>query len=257
MTYKLLFHCFFICACLASNVPAWKTMRSATDFKSFVANSGFSTDKTTLHTYETMYWQVLSKLVQEAKTPPRIFEIGLGCFMPHGPGGSANVWRSIFKFGDIHVFEYQRECGRQWEQENPNVAVLHYGDQSNPADLLAAVSNSLPFDLIVDDGSHMSEHQKISLITLWPSVAPGGAYIVEDVHSSCMNWNVPGTKLSTGGGGDCMRDGQNQKTFFAHVVQDWLPVLVRSSQAAPADLPGLESITFYHEAVVFTKKPAL
>jgi hypothetical protein len=39
-----------------------------------------------------------------------------------------------------------------------------------------------PFDIIVDDGSHVAEHQEISLRTLTPFMAPGGVYFIEDIH---------------------------------------------------------------------------
>ena len=38
--------------------------------------------------------------------------------------------------------------------------------------------------MIIDDGSHLPSHQLLSLETLWPSLAPGGLYIVEDVETS-------------------------------------------------------------------------
>ena len=40
------------------------------------------------------------------------------------------------------------------------------------------------FTVIIDDGSHLPSHQLLSLETLWPSLAPGGLYIVEDVETS-------------------------------------------------------------------------
>ena len=38
--------------------------------------------------------------------------------------------------------------------------------------------------VIIDDGSHLPSHQLLSLETLWPALAPGGLYIVEDVETS-------------------------------------------------------------------------
>ena len=38
------------------------------------------------------------------------------------------------------------------------------------------------FDLIVDDGSHETDHQIISAIALIPSLARGGWYAIEDVR---------------------------------------------------------------------------
>lgn len=40
------------------------------------------------------------------------------------------------------------------------------------------------FDLMIDDGSHMPEHQSISLIEGMRVLVPGGVFILEDVHVS-------------------------------------------------------------------------
>ena len=37
-------------------------------------------------------------------------------------------------------------------------------------------------DVILDDGSHIPEHQILTFNTLFPSVVPGGIYIIEDVN---------------------------------------------------------------------------
>jgi hypothetical protein len=37
-------------------------------------------------------------------------------------------------------------------------------------------------DAIIDDGSHLSQHQRLCLEVLWDNVAEGGVYVIEDVH---------------------------------------------------------------------------
>lgn len=54
------------------------------------------------------------------------------------------------------------------------------GDQSSPADLRKLKDRS--YEIIIDDGSHASSHQQISLRELWPTVASGGYYVIEDLH---------------------------------------------------------------------------
>lgn len=56
------------------------------------------------------------------------------------------------------------------------------GDQGSRADLESFARAHGPFDVIVDDGSHASHHQQIALATLFPHLAPGGLYVVEDLH---------------------------------------------------------------------------
>jgi len=55
------------------------------------------------------------------------------------------------------------------------------GDQGNPEDLLRVVADYPRLDFVIDDGSHASFHQQVSLRTLWPYLAPGGIYIIEDL----------------------------------------------------------------------------
>ena len=54
-------------------------------------------------------------------------------------------------------------------------------DQSNAAQLRAFASEYGPFDIIIDDGSHLADHQTISFFALFDFVRPGGYYLIEDV----------------------------------------------------------------------------
>lgn len=54
------------------------------------------------------------------------------------------------------------------------------GDQSNPDDL--AKCKHKKWTIIIDDGSHASSHQQITLQELWECVEPGGTYVIEDLH---------------------------------------------------------------------------
>lgn len=56
------------------------------------------------------------------------------------------------------------------------------GDQGNREDLRLFASECGPFDLIIDDGSHASHHQQITLGILFPHLRPGGLYVIEDMH---------------------------------------------------------------------------
>jgi predicted O-methyltransferase YrrM len=39
------------------------------------------------------------------------------------------------------------------------------------------------FDLIIDDGSHVLQHQQAAVAQLWPLLRPGGVFVVEDIQS--------------------------------------------------------------------------
>jgi cephalosporin hydroxylase len=60
-------------------------------------------------------------------------------------------------------------------------------DQANADDMAGLFRQIGPCDLVVEDGSHIPEHQAICLRIGWPWVTPGGWYILEDIHTSHPN----------------------------------------------------------------------
>jgi hypothetical protein len=61
---------------------------------------------------------------------------------------------------------------------------VEIGDQSDPQFLRAVSENHGPFDVVIDDGGHTMRQQVISAETLFPLLAEGGTYFVEDCHTS-------------------------------------------------------------------------
>jgi hypothetical protein len=60
---------------------------------------------------------------------------------------------------------------------------IYRGDQGSPADLARVVAAHPRLDIVIDDGSHASWHQQVSLSSLWPALAPDGLYVIEDLDS--------------------------------------------------------------------------
>ena len=48
-----------------------------------------------------------------------------------------------------------------------------------------------PFDVIIDDANHDATQIVTTLERLWPAVAPGGFYIVEDLQVQSPSWPNP------------------------------------------------------------------
>ena len=61
---------------------------------------------------------------------------------------------------------------------------IRIGDQSDEQFLLGVVEEFGKFDIIIDDGSHICEHQTKSFSILYPYVTDNGIYAVEDLHSN-------------------------------------------------------------------------
>jgi MycE methyltransferase N-terminal len=124
--------------------------------------------------------------------PVRILEIGVGGYNFKSLGGqSLYLWQRYFPRGLIYgmdIYEKPNVTG-------PRIRTLQ-GDQSDPA-YLREVGESLgPFDIIIDDGSHLNEHVRISYEALFPYVRPGGYYAIEDIQTSY--WPDYGGELPPG-----------------------------------------------------------
>lgn len=58
-------------------------------------------------------------------------------------------------------------------------------DQSDPLQIDKAIAlMNIPLFLIIDDGSHIPEHQILTFDKLFPILLKGGTYIIEDIETS-------------------------------------------------------------------------
>jgi 8-demethyl-8-alpha-L-rhamnosyltetracenomycin-C 2'-O-methyltransferase len=138
----------------------------------------YGSDKCSWHSYGRVYDQLF-----EGKTVRKVLEIGIGYKGLMGEayenGASLQMWAEYFPKAEIYGLDIRRE------------ALINEGrihsfqcDQGKISSLLAArEAIGDGFDLIVDDGSHQSEHQVLSACVLWSCVALGGCYVIEDVWS--------------------------------------------------------------------------
>ena len=61
---------------------------------------------------------------------------------------------------------------------------VRIGSQADPSFLRGVVEEMGGVDIVIDDGSHVAQHQRVSFRTLFPLLSDGGLYVVEDTHSS-------------------------------------------------------------------------
>ena len=115
-----------------------------------------------------------------------LLEIGIGGYeAPDAGGESLRMWKHYFRRGCIYgvdVFDKSRlDEGR---------IRTFQGDQSNPVSLQAIADALPPLDIVVDDGSHISEHIITAFRTLFPRLSDGGLYVIEDLQTSYWpGWN--------------------------------------------------------------------
>lgn len=105
----------------------------------------------------------------------RMLEIGIS------QGGSLDIWRRYFGPDALIIgVDIDPRC-RGYEDGHTLVRI---GSQADPAFLQALAAEFSDFDVILDDGGHTMEQQLTSFEMLYPTVRPGGIYMVEDCHTS-------------------------------------------------------------------------
>lgn len=96
-------------------------------------------------------------------------------------GGSIPMWKGYFAKGSKLTFiDIDPDCAAHQEDGT----TVEIGNQTDPAFLAEVVKKHGPFDVILDDGSHINAHQSASFELLWPHLSDGGIYTVEDCHTS-------------------------------------------------------------------------
>jgi hypothetical protein len=109
-----------------------------------------------------------------------VLEIGIGDGVdPEAGGNSLRMWRNYFP----HAAIYGVDIHEKWFDLEARITALK-ADQSDPEALLAAVRKCPPFDLVVDDGSHVGSHIIRTFEVLFPRVKPGGYYAIEDLETA-------------------------------------------------------------------------
>lgn len=120
--------------------------------------------------YFEVYHQYFQKYIGK---PVRILEIGV-C-----KGGSLQMWKHYFGEKSVVVgVDIDSSC-KQYEDEEDDVHVC-IGSQDDPDFLQKVCEKWGPFDIVLDDGSHMMKHQIDSFRILFPLLREGGIYLCED-----------------------------------------------------------------------------
>nr|CAA12021.1 SnogY [Streptomyces nogalater] len=112
-------------------------------------------------------------------TPVRVLEIGVGGYEEYDGGGSLKMWKRYFRRGLIHGLDIVDKT----RLSEPRLTVLT-GDQNDPETLERIVREHGPFDVVIDDGSHVNQHVHTSFRTLFPHLRSGGLYVIEDLQTS-------------------------------------------------------------------------
>ena len=104
------------------------------------------------------------------RKPTRILEIGVK------GGASLELWKALFpeaRIVGVDIVPFSQALSE-------GITVVE-ADQSKPETIAALGERFGPFDVVIDDGSHIGEHMVNSLVALLPHLNAGSLYVLEDI----------------------------------------------------------------------------
>lgn len=132
--------------------------------------------------------------------PVRLLEIGIQ------NGGSLELWSKYFMQAEALVgCDINPDCARL-AYPDPRISVV-VGDANTDAAAAKILAHSGSFDVVIDDGSHLSSDIVRSFARYFPVLNEGGLFVAEDLH--CSYW------ADFEGG---LFDPNSSITFFKHLA---------------------------------------
>jgi hypothetical protein len=142
------------------------------------------TDKLSTHHYEWAYADWLQPF--RFRSNLTILEIGAD------KGRSMALWADYFEnpalilalaYGSDAKGIDDKVDTQGFATRNQDKLKIIWGDQSKATTMKRLCAHG-PFDVIIDDGSHVPAHMVFSLVKLLPCLVEGGLYVIEDVETN-------------------------------------------------------------------------
>jgi hypothetical protein len=118
------------------------------------------------------------------------------------------------------------------------------GSQDDSAFLAQVIAEHGPFDIVIDDGSHVPAHVRASFDVLFPALHDDGFYVIEDVQTAFWpRFGGSPDGAETMGLARTALDAINHAEI-AVVDPEWV---------APPIAPIIRSVRAYHNLLIFQK----
>lgn len=135
------------------------------------------TDKWGVHRYTPHYERHFGHLVHSEFS---MLEIGIGGYVFEREGGaSLKMWKAFFPKARIVGLDIEDKSFVDEQR-----IVTYQGSQVDHEVLERINAQEGPFTVIIDDGSHNPAHIRESFSLLFPLLADGGVYVIEDTQTS-------------------------------------------------------------------------
>jgi len=137
----------------------------------------FGTDKWGAHRYAPHYEHHFLPFKSQSFT---LFEIGIGGYSRAGQGGaSLRMWKAFFPNAQIIGLDIE---DKSFVEEDRIKA--YKGSQTSEPLLRTIVDSAENLQIVIDDGSHRSDHIRRTFGILFPLLPDGGLYAIEDTQTS-------------------------------------------------------------------------
>ena len=204
-----------------------KSLRSISElYKSDKIEHGY------IEIYDSYFKQLKNKKL-------KILEIGIA------DGKSLLTWSDYFKNSIIIGIDIHKINAGEKKLDRENIRI-HQGSQSDVKFVNEIIKEYGSFDIIIDDGSHLSNDVKKSFHLLFPYLNNDGLYVVEDIQTSYNHF--------FGGNPFDLKYSNSHMNFFKHLTDS----LNYQEIANPFYIKNkydskITNISFYHN-LVFVKK---
>lgn len=194
----------------------------------------YGTDKHELHSYTAIYTTYFDKLRDRTFD---LIEIGIGGGAnKESGGGSLRMWKQYFpKANIVGVDIFDKSF---FEEKRIKTFI---GNQSDVL-FLDALTEKYNFEVIIDDGSHMSYDVISSFLNLYPKMSSKGLYIIEDTHTCFYDSDEKYHGIST-------------IEFFKSLVE-YIPFCTANdfNSEEKWSLEPIDFIHFYPKMIIIQKK---
>ncbi len=200
----------------------------------------YGTDKWNRHWYAQHYEELFHHI---RRRRINLLEIGIGGDdNPRRGGRSLRMWRAYFPKGRIHGIDINDK-----RPHDRGRITTFCGSQADPKFLDSVVRQIGRIDVIVDDGSHINSHMIFTFQHLFPHLAAGGTYIVEDTQTSYWSGFFEGNETDRNdpktaiGYFKSLTDGLNWSEFKNSYTPNYFDL-------------NIESIAFYQNLIIVRKR---
>ena len=133
----------------------------------------YDVDKGSVHSYLETYHDSFNKYLGK---PINILEVGIS------GGWSLYMWKQYFGKDSNVVGIDIDPYNLIWKDENKEVKMIF--SDINDMDRISSELGDMRFDIIIDDGSHITEDMINTFYFLFGRLKEGGTYVMEDVDGN-------------------------------------------------------------------------